>query len=260
MESNINELPSGLQQAQGAKATIRLGKVVINNMPVLPYAVDEAMNRLSLNLGFVGKEIERIMVISSVPDEGKSFISMMLWKKLSESGQNSVLVDCDLRKSVMVSKYQIIRSDNRTIGGLSNYLSGNCGIEDTLFHTNIRHGSIVPNQKNAPRPALLLQNDRMEKLLTFLAAKYDRVIVDVPPLGPVSDGEIIGSLCDGFLLVVRAGMTNKRLVRNSLVRMERSGCTFLGFVLSRAGTSRGSYYGGLYGKYGGYNYSSYEYE
>ena len=234
-----------------SKTTVRLAKAMFGNMPILPYAVDEAMNRLCLNLGFVGKEIKKVMVVSSVPNEGKSFVTMMLWRKLAESGSRCVLVDGDLRKSVMLSKYRIERTDNEPIKGLSNYLSGNCGIEDTLFMTNIRRGDIVPNSKNAPRPTLLLQNGRMEKLLGFLAEKYDRVLVDVPPLGPVSDGEMIGSFCDGFILVVRAGMTSKRLVHNSLKQMERAGCPFLGFVLNRAGSSRGSYYyGRQYGKYG----------
>ena len=237
-------------------SAVRLSRVTFDNLPVLPYAVDEAVNRLSLNLGFIGNEIKRVMLISSVPDEGKSFVSTMLWRKLAESGTKCVLMDADLRKSVMVSKFGVHRNDNKPIMGLSSYLSGNCNITDALFSTDIRMGHIMPNSKNAPRPTLLLQNGRLEKLLDFLAEKYQRVVVDAPPIGLVSDGEVIGSLCDGFILVVRAGMTNKRMVYHSLKSLERTGCTFLGFVLNRAGSTRGTYYGGKYSKYG-YGYSEY---
>lgn len=87
-------------------------RATVQNMPKLPYAVEEALNRLRVNVSFLGSKVKKIMVISSAPDEGKSFIAMQLWRQMAEAGSKSILVDMDLRKSVMVDKYQIVREDN----------------------------------------------------------------------------------------------------------------------------------------------------
>lgn len=233
--------------------------VGLNNFPELPYSVDEAMNGLKNNVEFLGHQYKKIMVVSSLPDEGKSFVSAMLWRKLYESGRKCVYVDADLRKSVTVDKYEIKREDGKRISGLSNYLSDNCGIDDAYFNAGDENAFIVPNADNAPRPALLLENGRMEQLLDTLAIDCDRVIVDVPPLELLSDGEVVGRFCDGALLVVRCGVTDKRSVRRSIRKLDRIGCPFLGFVLSRAETKRSGYYGRKYGGYYGGKYGGYYY-
>lgn len=84
-----------------------MNEVVIGNMPSLPYAVEEAVNRLRININFLGSDIKKIMVISTLPDEGKSFVTMQLWRQMAETGTASILVDADLRKSVRVDKYDI---------------------------------------------------------------------------------------------------------------------------------------------------------
>ena len=78
-----------------------MNEVTIGNMPTLPYAVEEAVNRLRINISFLGSDIKKIMVISTMPDEGKSFVTMQLWRQMAESGTPSILLDADLRKSVM---------------------------------------------------------------------------------------------------------------------------------------------------------------
>lgn len=77
------------------------------------------------------------MVISSAPDEGKSFIAMQLWRQMAEAGSKSILVDMDLRKSVMVDKYQIVREDNGKILGTSDYLASDDTLDKYVLRTNI---------------------------------------------------------------------------------------------------------------------------
>jgi len=79
-------------------------KVILGNMPSLPYAIEEAVNRLRVNMSFLGEDVKKIMVISTMPDEGKSFVTMQLWRQMAETGIDSVLIDADMRKSVMVDK------------------------------------------------------------------------------------------------------------------------------------------------------------
>ena len=79
--------------------------IKINNMPDLPYAMEEAVNRLRINISFLGTKIKKIMIISTEPNEGKSFVAMQLWKQIAEAGTPSILLDADMRKSVMADKY-----------------------------------------------------------------------------------------------------------------------------------------------------------
>ena len=93
------------------------------NLPELPYAVSEAMNRLRINIKFCGKNTRKILLTSCQPNEGKSTISSYLWKMLAEAGFPTVLVDVDLRKSVMKTRFQMDYDDDTTMG-LNHYLSG----------------------------------------------------------------------------------------------------------------------------------------
>ena len=240
-------------------------KVTLGNMPQLPYAMEEALNRLRININFLGSDIKKIMVISTVPDEGKSFVTLQLWHQMVQSGVPSALLDMDLRKSVMAEKYEITDVSGDKLTGMSSYLAGNGDIGDALYHIEGHEESaILPNIENVVNPSLLIENSRFEAMLDTLAEKYRYVFLDAPPLDLVSDGEQIGSLCDGAILVVRGGMTSKRLVRNSINQLERAGCPLLGVVLNRVENSKGKYYrkygkgyyGNYYGKSRDYYYGS----
>lgn len=232
--------------------------ITINNMPELPYAMEEAMNRLRININFLGNDIKKIMVISTTPDEGKSFVAMQLWHQMVNAGTPSVLLDMDMRKSVMAEKYEIAMTDGSKLQGMSSYLAGKDDLQDALLHVSDHtESAILPNIENVVNPSLLIENSRFEKMLDTLAEEYRYVFIDAPPLDLVSDGEKIGSICDGAILVVRGGMTSKRLVRQSINQLERAGCPLLGVVLNRVENSKGKYYK-KYGKYyGGKYYGSY---
>lgn len=229
-------------------------KQIEMKIPDLPYAVEEAMNRLRINIKFCGKNTRKILVISSVPNEGKSTVSVQLWKMLSEAGFPSVLVDVDLRKSVLKDRQEF--QAEQDITGLDYYLSGLAEYEEVVYKTNIDNGYIVPVSNLLENPSTLLEDPRMEELLDKLAEDYRYVIIDSPPLDSVADGALIASLCDGAILVVRSRMTSKRLVRQSLQQLERVRCRLLGMVLNRVET-RSHAYMKYYGRYGGGYYNSY---
>jgi capsular exopolysaccharide synthesis family protein len=223
----------------------------IQQMPELPYAVEEAMNRLRVNVGFCGEQYKKIMVISSDANEGKSFITLHLWKMFAESGKHSVLLDADMRNSSMQDKYRFsVEGEKR---GLSDYLSGSLVPEDVLYTTDLTYGAIIPNFTNVINPSLLLSGERFAGLLEELDKQFEYVFIDCPPLNLVSDGERIGSLCDGAVFVIRAGSTPKKMIRSSLAQLERAGCPLLGVVLNRTKSQKGGYYS-KYGRYGKYGY------
>lgn len=234
-------------------------RAVFEINPELPYSVEEAFNRLRINVSFFGTDIRKIMIVSSEPNEGKSFVAYHLWQQMARAQEQSILVDMDMRKSVMVENYGISREDGKELWGLTHYLSDNKKIEDCVLTTDMEYGDILPNVNNIVNPSLLLESRRFSGLMDLLAEKYRYVFLDVPPLGLVSDGERIGHLCDGAILVVRSGVTSKGIVLNSVAQLERAGCPLLGVVLNRVGGSGGKYYGKYYGRYYGGKYYTEKY-
>ena len=228
-------------------------KVTLGNMPSLPYAIEEAVNRLRVNMSFLGEDVKKIMVISTMPDEGKSFVTMQLWRQMAEANVRSILLDMDLRKSVTVDKYQIEQEKGKILG-MSYYLANDISLEDCVLRTDIGKGDILPNVDNVVNPSMLLEGHKFERTLKELEEYYRYIFIDSPPLNLVSDGEKIGSLCDGAILVVRAGETSKSIVRNSIRQLERANCPLVGIVLSRAKTGTGGYYAKKYGGYYGNKY------
>jgi len=232
-------------------------KLIIDNIGELPYAVEEAVNRLRINIGFLGSKVKKIMIVSSIPNEGKSFVAFQLWRQMANTGTKSILVDADLRKSITIEKYGMRFESGRKIKGTSHYLSGDYDLKDAILHTEIENGDIIPNVDNVINPSLLLESDKFEGMLNELAEEYRYVFIDSPPLNLVSDGERIGNMCDGAILVARGGVTSKSVVKNSIQQLNRAGCPLLGIVLNRVESNKSGYYYkkyGGYGSYGGYGY------
>ena len=227
-------------------------------LPELPYAVEEAMNRLRINIKFCGKNTRKILLTSCLPNEGKSTVSSYLWKMLAEAGLPTVLVDADLRKSVMRKRLQIEYKED--VRGLNHYLSGMAEYDEVVYQTNVANGYLVPCTQLLESPSALLEDSRFRDLLNTLAENYRFVIIDTPPLGSVSDSALIASMCDGAVLVIRAGVTPKGMIKQSLFELEQVNCKLLGTVLNRAevhSRAYGKYYSKYYGKYGkkyGYGY------
>ncbi len=223
----------------------------IQNMPELPYSMEEAINRLRINISFLGKDIRKIMVVSTMPDEGKSFVAMQLWHQAAQAGIPVILLDADMRKSIMKDKYEIVLEGGKKIQGTSHYLANDYPIEDAILHTQWENGDVLLNTDNVINPSMLLESGRFKEMLDFMEKKYRYVFVDSPPLNLVSDGERIGNLCDGAILVVRGGVTSKNMVKNSIRQLERAGCPMLGIVLNRVEGAKAGYY---YKRYGGRYY------
>ena len=228
-----------------------MNKIKMDSIQELPYAVEESINRLRINVSFLGNEIKKIMVVSTLPNEGKSFVTMQMWKQMANAGIKSVLVDADMRNSVLVKKNDMERQDGKEMKGLTNYLAGDFSLDEVTYESPFENGDIIPNVENIINPSMLLEGDKFGNMLNELSKDYRYVFVDAPPLGLVSDAEKIGSMCDGAILVIRSGETTRAEVKNSIKQLERSGCKILGVVLNRATDlknkySKQKYYSGKY--------------
>ncbi|MDO5136586.1 MAG: CpsD/CapB family tyrosine-protein kinase, partial [Eubacteriales bacterium] len=198
----------------------------------LPYAVEEAMNRLRINIKFCGKNTKKILITSSLPCEGKSTISSNLWKMLAEAGFSTVLVDADLRKSEL--KRRLKMGGGEDFKGLDYYLSGLAEYEDVVYETNIKNAYLVPVTNHLENPSALLEDARFRELLDRLAQEHRYVIIDSAPLGSVADGALVASMCDGAALVIRCKETPRGLIRQSFQQLEQVNCKVLGAILNHS--------------------------
>lgn len=222
----------------------------IKKLPSLPFEVSEALNQLRINLSFCGDRIRTIMITSSVPNEGKSFISVQLWKMMAEIGMPVVLLDCDFRNSEMRRKYGIHSTDREKWKGAAHFLAGQAEVEDVIYQTNVPNGCIIPVTSPIANPTILLESPNFSRLLEYCGQKFRCVLVDTPPLGSVADALNIARYCDGSVLVVRSGQTPRRVVEHSVQLLNRVDSPLLGVVLSRANiNSRASAYYQRYGAY-----------
>lgn len=204
----------------------------IRNMPELPFDMSEALNQLRVNLGFCGDQVKTVMITSSVPNEGKSFVAMQLWKQMAEVGTPTLLIDCDFRNSELRSKYGL--SGTGKLTGGAHYLAGIAELDDVLYQTNIPNGYILPVASSIANPTILLESERFAKMVETCGKMFQYILIDTPPIGSVADALNIATHCDGTVLVVRSGETPRKMVDNSVQLLKRTETPLLGIVLNRA--------------------------
>ncbi len=222
-------------------------KVNLNRIPEIDRETNEAYKQLRTNIMFCGDDIKTIMITSTQPNEGKSEVSYFLARAIGESGKRVLLLDADLRKSMMASRFM----PDQNVHGISHYLSGQDSLDDIICQTNIRNLYMIFSGTSAPNPSELLGNQKFSLMLTALKKVFDYVIIDSPPIGSVIDAAVIGTHADGCVLVIGFDQTSRKQVAKAKGQLEKVGCHMLGAVLNRVDTRNSAYYGSYYGRYYG---------
>ena len=212
-------------------------KVTMNLPEVKDYRLTEGLNQLKTNLAFCGKDIKVITITSSVQNEGKSSVAFDLSKTMAEGGKKILMVDADLRKSVLAAKYHIQGIDK----GLSHYLTGQAEIEDIIYETETEGFYLSVAGPLSPDPTSLLDSDQFQKFIGKVREDYDYVIIDAPPLGVVIDAAIIGKYCDGAVLVIEQGVIKRKVVQDVIKQLKRGKVRILGAVLNKVDERIGAY-------------------
>ena len=223
-------------------------------VPELDYSTSEAYKTLRTNLKFSGTDKKVIAVTSCMENEGKSTVIMNLGIALAEAGEKVVMVDCDLRKSVLLGRTKV----GEEVLGLTHFLSRQAVLNDIVNVTNVNNFHMIYAGPTPPNPVELLGSSHFANMITALKKAYDYVLIDCPPLGMVIDAAVISQQCDGVMLVIESGYDSYRFVRSIQEQLEKAKCPILGVVLNKVDISKSGYYGHYYGKYGKYGkYGSY---
>lgn len=193
--------------------------------------------RTSIKFSSVDKPIKTIVVTSSIPGEGKSTISGNLAITLSQSGARVLLIDCDLRKPSIHKKFRVVNDL-----GLTDILVDKCSLKDVIKKIDeylfmITAGTIPPN------PSEIVGSNSMEDLIKELSLSFDYIVMDTPPVIPVTDPLLLAAKSDATIIVVRARKTKEKIIRQTYDELIKVNSNIIGSVLNDSETkTNNSYY------------------
>ena len=232
-----------------------MDKIAVSRFVTKEFQAAEAMKTLRTNLMFSGTETKAVALTSFSASEGKSTISFQLAASLAQAGKRVLLVDADLRKSVMASRMRV----RGKVEGLSHFLSGLVNANEIIRETDVPGLYLMFAGARVPNAAELLGQESFGKLIRALRDTFDYVIVDAAPLGQVIDCAVMSPVLDGVMLVVDTTHNSYKLERRMKQQLEKSGGKILGVILNRVDfADKGGYYGKAYGYGYGYGYGEEE--
>ncbi|MBQ3419636.1 MAG: CpsD/CapB family tyrosine-protein kinase [Erysipelotrichaceae bacterium] len=211
-------------------------------LPEIDRNVSEALRSIRTSLLYTGVT-KVIAVTSSIPDEGKTVVSVQLASQFASLGKRVLLVDCDLRKP----KIKRMLGVKGSVTGLSECLSSQADF--SIYSTNVDHLYVLLSGKIPPNSSELLSNGKLEKMLKVLKERFDYIIIDTPPAVGAVDIQIIGSMVDGILLVIRSNYVKMSVVRNVVKQLERNNIRIIGAILNGVKKTDKDYYYYYYYEY-----------
>lgn len=219
-------------------------KIEIKRFLTKDFYAAESIKTLRTNLMFSGESVRAVALTSYSASEGKSTVSFQLAASLAQTGKRVLLLDTDLRKSVLANRLKV----KGRVEGLSHYLSGMAKVGELIYETDLPGFYIMFAGVRVPNSAEVLGSMRFRKLLPALKETFDYVILDAAPLGQVIDCAIMAPELDGVLMVIDAIKNSYKLERRIKQQLEKSGGKVLGVVLNRVDfKDKGGYYGKAYG-------------
>ena len=215
------------------------------------FGAAEAYKRLRTNLEFslpdASSGCRVIGITSSLKGEGKSTTSINLAYTIAQTGKNVLLIECDLR---LPTYSKILRL--APAPGFTNLLMGTAdGGQVLQKYGSMDNLRIITAGDIPPNPAELLSSKRMRLAVDAMKNVADVIILDLPPVGEVTDAQVASRLTDGMVIVVRENYCNKRALDETMRQMKLAEAKILGFVMTDSNVQKKGYYKGGYGSYAG---------
>jgi len=214
-------------------------ELVIHTRPKSNISEDIRTIRTNLQFTSSDEESKVILVTSSIPGEGKSFISSNLATAFAQTGESTLLIDCDLRLGRV---HKIFGISNEK--GFSNLLVGQNTVDCAEFikKTSIPDLYVIPRGTVPPNPSELLNSSNAKKVVKFLRENFDHIIFDGVPINGLPDSLIVASIVDRVILVTAAGYTKIDELNEAKKALEKIDANIAGVVVNRAqGAKRGRY-------------------
>ena len=210
------------------------------------HIAQESIRQLRTNLRFVNVDTppRSFIVTSAVPGEGKSTVSLSLARSLADAGSPVILIDADLRRPTVAKKLKL---DAKV--GLTQVLAGQVEIANAVHQLGDSNLFVLPAGRIPPNPSELLGSDKMRQLIKELSEEFI-VVVDVPPLLPVTDASLLSHSVDGVILVGSIGRSHREQMTEASNILKKVNANLLGMVLNRAPRK------GLGNSYYGFGYAS----
>lgn len=200
----------------------------------------EAFRSLRTNLQFIGvdQSPKSLVITSCLPGEGKSSTAANLAITLAQAEWRVILVDGDLRRP-RIPHYLGIEGTT----GLTDVLIERARLQDVIQTWGEANLSVLPSGQIPPNPSELLGSRGMRNVLTQLTETYDMVIIDAPPLLPITDAATLAAVCDGTLLIARYGKTRREQIIRAMEMLSSINARMVGAVLNFAPAKSSQYYG-----------------
>lgn len=197
--------------------------------------VSECFRFIKVAINFSGApgSLKCLLLTSAVPSEGKSLVSANLISSFLRDGEKSLLVDADLRHP---TAHLLTNTDN--LKGLSNYLATNMEFDQVVQKTVIPQLDIIAAGPLSPNPTELFASYRMENFIREAKSKYDRILIDSPPVVGLADSLVIGTRVDGVIFLVQARHISRNLIKKAKQRMLETGLKVLGVILNKVDLER----------------------
>ena len=219
--------------------------LVTQNDPKNPAAEAYRVIRTGVQFAQAGKELQTIALTSCTPNEGKSTTIANLAVVLTQAGKSVLLIDCDMRNPTVHKNFNL---SNKL--GLSSCISMGTALADAVQATAIEGLDALTSGVIPPNPSELLGSERMQNLLQRAKEQYDYVLIDTPPVMPVTDALIVSRFVDGMILVIASAEVKVEMAREVKNQLVHAGANILGVVLNKVRSEHHGYGYGYYYYYG----------
>ncbi len=241
---------------QIAEKAVSVCGQIVDSQPQSVVAEAFRTIRTAIHFSPLAHDVKVVMVTSPSPGDGKTTVASNFAIAIAQAGKRTLLIDADCRKPRQHRVFNV-EADRGLTSLLQEKRERGERLESPVVKTAVEHLHLLPCGPVPDSPSELLNHRRFSKLLNQLRTHYDQIIIDTPPTIPVSDSRIISASVDGYVLVLRAGKSGRKMAKHATDLLGSVGATALGLVINGVTNSWGSY--SYYSRYGYYQYGYGEY-